>query len=66
VFTVILKIPVITEVVAVIAEGEGRCGDEYELRKPLYSPVIGAAIYAARLAGEHLDAETLRHLEASM
>jgi hypothetical protein len=32
----------------------------------LYSPVIGAAIYAARLAGEPLDTETLRHLEASM
>jgi N-acetylglucosamine kinase-like BadF-type ATPase len=40
--------------------------DRYELRKPLYSPVIGAAIYAARLAGEPLDTETLRHLEASM
>jgi hypothetical protein len=40
--------------------------DGYELRKPLYSPVIGAAIYAARLAGEPLGTETLRHLEASM
>jgi N-acetylglucosamine kinase-like BadF-type ATPase len=40
--------------------------DRYELRKPLHSPVIGAAIYAARLAGEPLDTETLRHLEASM
>ena len=40
--------------------------DGYELRKPLHSPVIGAAIYAARLAGEPLDAETLRHLEASL
>ena len=40
--------------------------DGYELRKPLYSPVIGAAIYAARLAGEPLDSETLGRLEASM
>ena len=39
--------------------------DGYELRKPLYTPVIGAAIYAARLAGEPLDAETLRQPEAT-
>jgi N-acetylglucosamine kinase-like BadF-type ATPase len=39
--------------------------DGYELRKPLYSPVIGAAIYGARLAGEPLDTETLRQLEAT-
>jgi hypothetical protein len=31
----------------------------------LYSPVIGAAIYAAKLAGEQLDAETLRQLQAT-
>ena len=31
----------------------------YELREPLFSPVVGAAIYAAKLAGEPLDAETL-------
>ena len=40
--------------------------DGYELRKPLYSPVMGAAIYAARLAGESLDTETLGRLEATM
>jgi N-acetylglucosamine kinase-like BadF-type ATPase len=40
--------------------------DGYELRKPLYSPVIGAAIYAARLADEPLDTETLGRLEATM
>jgi N-acetylglucosamine kinase-like BadF-type ATPase len=39
--------------------------DGYELRKPLYTPVIGAAIYAARLAGEPLGAETLGQLEAT-
>jgi N-acetylglucosamine kinase-like BadF-type ATPase len=36
--------------------------EKYELREPLYSPVIGAAIYAAKLAGEPLGAEKLgRH-----
>jgi N-acetylglucosamine kinase-like BadF-type ATPase len=39
--------------------------DGYGLRKPLYAPVIGAAIYAARLAGEPLGAETLGQLEAT-
>jgi N-acetylglucosamine kinase-like BadF-type ATPase len=39
--------------------------DGYELRKPLYSPVIGAAIYAAKLAGEPLGAEPLGQLEAT-
>jgi N-acetylglucosamine kinase-like BadF-type ATPase len=33
--------------------------DGYELREPLYSPVVGAAIYAAKLAGEPLDIETI-------
>jgi N-acetylglucosamine kinase-like BadF-type ATPase len=33
--------------------------DGYELREPLYSPVVGAAIYAAKLAGEPLDVETI-------
>jgi N-acetylglucosamine kinase-like BadF-type ATPase len=33
--------------------------DSYELREPLYSPVVGAAIYAAKLAGEPLDIETI-------
>jgi N-acetylglucosamine kinase-like BadF-type ATPase len=40
--------------------------DGYDLRKPLYSPVIGAAIYAARLAGEPLATKTLGLLEATM
>jgi hypothetical protein len=31
----------------------------------LYAPVIGAAIYAARLAGEPLDTETLGQEEAT-
>jgi N-acetylglucosamine kinase-like BadF-type ATPase len=33
--------------------------DGYELREPLHSPVVGAAIYAAKLAGDQLDAERL-------
>jgi N-acetylglucosamine kinase-like BadF-type ATPase len=37
----------------------------YELRKPLFSPAIGGAIYAARLAGEPLDTEMLSQLEAT-
>ncbi len=37
----------------------------YELREPLYTPVVGAAIYAAKLAGEPLGAETLGRLEAT-
>jgi N-acetylglucosamine kinase-like BadF-type ATPase len=40
--------------------------DGYELRKPLYSPAIGGAIYAARLAGEPLDTETLSQLKETM
>lgn len=36
--------------------------DGYELRKPLYTPVIGAALYAAKLAGEPLDAGALERL----
>ena len=37
----------------------GHLHDGYELREPLHSPVVGAAIYAAKLAGEPLDAETI-------
>ncbi|MDY7088561.1 MAG: BadF/BadG/BcrA/BcrD ATPase family protein [Actinomycetota bacterium] len=32
-------------------------GDRYELRTPLFPPHLGAAIYAARLAGHHLHLE---------
>jgi len=34
----------------------------YELRKPLYPPVVGAALYAAKLAGKPMDAGALRQL----
>ena len=37
----------------------------YDLRKPLYSPVLGAAIYAAKLAGEPLEVETIGRSEAA-
>jgi N-acetylglucosamine kinase-like BadF-type ATPase len=43
----------------------GDLHDGYEMREPLYSPVIGAAIYAAKLAGEPLDSEKLGRLEAT-
>lgn len=36
--------------------------DEYELREPLYTPVIGAAIYAAKLAGRPIDGDALGRL----
>jgi N-acetylglucosamine kinase-like BadF-type ATPase len=39
--------------------------DRYELREPLYSPAIGAALYAAKLAGEPLEGEALGRLKAS-
>jgi len=37
----------------------------YELREPLYTPVVGAAIYAANLAETPLDAGALRRLGKS-
>jgi N-acetylglucosamine kinase-like BadF-type ATPase len=39
--------------------------DSYELREPLHSPVVGAAIYAAKLAGNPLDAEILGRPETT-
>lgn len=36
----------------------------YDLRKPLYSPVVGAALYAAKLAGKPLDAGALGQLRS--
>ena len=39
--------------------------DGYELRKPLYTPVVGAAIYAAKLAQTPIDGGALRRLRAS-
>ena len=43
----------------------GQRHDGYELRKPLFSPVLGAAIYAAKLAGEPLEVETIDPSEAA-
>ncbi|SNT49935.1 BadF-type ATPase [Asanoa hainanensis] len=37
---------------AVRTEFEARLHDRYDLRQPLYSPVVGAALYAAKLAGQ--------------
>jgi N-acetylglucosamine kinase-like BadF-type ATPase len=36
--------------------------DGYDLRQPLYPPVIGAALYAAKLAGTPLDEDARRRL----
>ncbi|MEU6520843.1 BadF/BadG/BcrA/BcrD ATPase family protein [Streptomyces sp. NPDC046978] len=38
---------------------------EYELRQPLFEPVVGAAIYAAKLAGTPLGTEALATLRSS-
>jgi N-acetylglucosamine kinase-like BadF-type ATPase len=35
---------------------------DYDFREPLYRPVVGAAVYAARLAGTPLSAEALARL----
>jgi N-acetylglucosamine kinase-like BadF-type ATPase len=43
----------------------GDLHDSYDLREPMHSPVVGAAIYAAKLAGDPLDAETLGRLETA-
>jgi N-acetylglucosamine kinase-like BadF-type ATPase len=37
----------------------------YELREPLYPPVVGAALYAAKLAGEPLDDAALSRLRSN-
>ncbi|MFF4898025.1 N-acetylglucosamine kinase [Streptomyces sp. NPDC001068] len=37
----------------------------YELRRPLFEPVVGAAVYAAKLAGTPLDAAALAALRST-
>jgi N-acetylglucosamine kinase-like BadF-type ATPase len=44
------------------ALGSGAAG--YELRQPLFEPVVGAAIYAAKLAGTPLGTEALAALRS--
>jgi N-acetylglucosamine kinase-like BadF-type ATPase len=39
--------------------------DRYELRRPLHPPVVGAALYAAKLAGEPLGAAALEQLRST-
>jgi N-acetylglucosamine kinase-like BadF-type ATPase len=43
----------------------GPLHDGYELREPLYSPPVGAAIYAAKLAGEPLDVGAIGRSQAA-
>lgn len=40
--------------------------ENYELRLPLYTPAVGAALYAAKRAGTPLNADALRHLAKSL
>jgi N-acetylglucosamine kinase-like BadF-type ATPase len=46
----------------VLAEFTGVLGDGYDLRTPLYSPVVGAALYAAQQSGHPLDNAALEKL----
>jgi N-acetylglucosamine kinase-like BadF-type ATPase len=46
----------------VLAEFTSALGDGYDLRTPLYSPVVGAALYAAQQSGHPLDEVALRRL----
>jgi N-acetylglucosamine kinase-like BadF-type ATPase len=39
--------------------------DGYDLRHPLYPPVVGAALYAAKQAGSPLSADALEHLRTT-
>jgi N-acetylglucosamine kinase-like BadF-type ATPase len=42
-----------------------RLHDRYDLRQPLYSPVVGAALYAAKLARSPLGADALERLRTT-
>jgi N-acetylglucosamine kinase-like BadF-type ATPase len=46
----------------VLAEFTELLGDGFDLRTPLYSPVIGAALYAAQQSGHSLDKTALERL----
>ncbi|MEV6374872.1 N-acetylglucosamine kinase [Micromonospora musae] len=37
----------------------------YDLRQPVYSPVVGAALYAAKQAGSPLNTDALEHLRTT-
>ncbi|MFC6018135.1 N-acetylglucosamine kinase [Plantactinospora solaniradicis] len=39
--------------------------DGYDLRQPMYSPVVGAALYAAKQAGSPLSTDALEHLRTT-
>ncbi|MBM0232322.1 hypothetical protein JNW91_10875 [Micromonospora sp. STR1_7] len=39
--------------------------DRYDLRQPIYSPVVGAALYAAKQAGSPLGADALARLRTT-
>lgn len=49
---------------AFIHELDERAG--YDLRAPLYPPVVGAALYAAKLAGTPLSQDAIQRLQSTM
>jgi hypothetical protein len=53
--------PVVAAFRAALADRPG----SYDLRRPLYPPDVGGAIYAAKLAGTPLDADALHRLKLS-
>lgn len=52
------------EVLLEFNEAMARLDHAYDLRKPLYTPVLGAALYAAQQAGQPLDEDALETLRA--
>lgn len=52
-----------TEVREALADALGGAGSTYELSAPRFSPIIGAALYAAHLSGQALDDAALARLD---
>jgi N-acetylglucosamine kinase-like BadF-type ATPase len=55
-----------TEVLSRFSHLLGRQDTRYTLRTPLFSPVIGAALFAARLAGSPLDESAVQALRVRL
>jgi N-acetylglucosamine kinase-like BadF-type ATPase len=56
----------VPEVVAAFARELGRSGAIHDLRVPRYPPVLGAALYAAQLAGTPLSPTALSRLAGAV
>ena len=52
----------VAAVLAAFREEIAGLDTDYELRQPMYQPVVGAALYAAKLAGTPLTDAALAHL----